>query len=261
MTLDQSQAQAYLSRIHYDGSLNRSYETLRSLHIAHTFHIPFENLDIHLGREISLEPQNLFEKIVMRRRGGYCYEMNALFALVLESLGFDVRRLMARMIAGYTETRPLTHQVLLVTIDGKRWIADVGNGRNGLIAPLALEKDSVDQQYNRRYRLTSQDEYRYLFQTETEGQWEDIYAFTLESYQSVDYVPANFYNSHAPDSRFVQRKFCTMPTPEGRVTLTEMDLKITRTSETQVSTVASMDEYHTLLKRYFGIEIDGEFVR
>jgi N-hydroxyarylamine O-acetyltransferase len=261
MYLDNSQLQAYINRIHYDGTLDVSYETLRGLHIAHTFHIPFENLDIHLGRPISLEPLDLFDKIVMRRRGGYCYEMNGLFALVLESFGFDVRRLMARMIAGYTETRPLTHQVLLVTTGDMRWIADVGNGRNGLIAPLALENGAVERQFNQHFRLTTEDSCRYVFQTESERQWEDIYAFTLEAYHPVDYVPANFYNSHSPESRFVHRKFCTMPTSEGRVTLNEMDLKITRNGETHVTTAASMKEYRTMLKQHFGIDIDGEFVR
>jgi N-hydroxyarylamine O-acetyltransferase len=258
--LDKAQIQAYLTRVGYDGSLTVSDETLRGLHIAHTMHVPFENLDIHLGREISLEPLDLFEKIVKQRRGGYCYEMNGLFALVLESMGFEVRRLMARMIAGYTETRPLTHQALLVTIDGQRWIADVGNGRSGLLAPIRLENGVVDVQFTERFRLMTKDDYRYLFQTESAGQWENMYAFTLEGYQAVDYVPANFYNSHSPDSRFVQRKFCTMPTPEGRVTLTEMDLKITRNGETQVRTAANMDEYQAMLWRYFGIELDGEFV-
>ncbi len=261
MHLENEQIQAYLTRIGYDGLLNVSYETLRGLHIAHTMHVPFENLNIHLGREISLEPQAIFNKIVNERRGGYCYEMNGLFALVLESLGFEVRRLMARIIAGYSETRPLLHQALLVTIDGKGWIADVGNGRNGIIAPLALENGLIEQQFTERFRLITEDDYRYIFQTVIDGQWEDIYAFTLEGYQPVDYVPANFYNSHSPDSRFVQRKFCTVPTPEGRVTLTEMDLKITRNGKTQVRTAANTAEYHGMLRRYFGIELDGEFVR
>ncbi len=261
MPLQDSQIQAYLTRTGYDGALDVSAETLCRLHMAHTLHVPFENLDIHLGREISLEPNDLFNKIVTQRRGGYCYEMNGLFALVLESLGFEVKRLMARIISGYPQTRPLTHQVLLVTINGDRWMADVGNGRTGIIAPLHLENDVPVQQFTGCYRLLTQDGYRFVYQFQDARRWDDGYAFTLESYLPVDYIPANFYNSHSPDSRFVQHKFCTMPTTEGRVTLNELDLKITRNGETQVTTAASMDEYHAMLRKYFGIEIAGEFLR
>lgn len=261
MHLEPSQIQAYLTRIQYDGGLDVSAETLCGLHMAHTLHVPFEDLDIHLGREISLEPSDLYNKIVLAKRGGYCYEMNGLFALVLETLGFDIKRLMARIIAGYPSMRPLTHQILLVTIDGQRWIADVGNGRSGLIAPLKLEKDVIDQQFTERYRLLTEDGYRFIFQKEFDGQWEDGHAFTLESYFPVDYVPANYYNSHSPDSRFVRDRFCTMPTTEGRVTLNEMDLKITRNGKTEVRTAADMAEYRAILKQYFDIELDGEFIR
>jgi N-hydroxyarylamine O-acetyltransferase len=261
MTLQPEELHAYLARTQFDGALEVSAETLRGLHIAHTMHVPFENLDIHLGREISLKPEDLFKKIVLAKRGGYCYEMNGLFALVLETLGFEVKRLMARIIAGYSEMRPLTHQVLLVTINGQRWMADVGNGRTGLIAPLLLENGVIDQQYTARYRLISDDDYHFLYQTDNGGLWENGYAFTLESYHPVDYTTANYYNSHSPESRFVQHRFCTMPTAEGRVTLNEMDLKITRNGHTEVITAGSTEEYRMMLKQYFDIELDGEFIR
>lgn len=123
--------QAYLTRIGYEGSVNPSVETLRLLHRAHVLTVPFENLDIHLGRSISLDPSALFRKIVLSRRGGYCFELNGLFALLLEQLGFSVTRLAARVLYGGEGVRPRSHQLLLVQIGESRWIADVGFGGNG----------------------------------------------------------------------------------------------------------------------------------
>ncbi|MBZ0286178.1 MAG: arylamine N-acetyltransferase, partial [Anaerolineae bacterium] len=108
------QIEAYLKRIHYSGPLTVSIETLRGLHSAHVFNVPFENLNIHIGKPILLEPDALFDKIVNQRRGGYCYEMNGLFVSILLALGFDVTRLQGRIMFGHTEVRPRSHQVSLI---------------------------------------------------------------------------------------------------------------------------------------------------
>lgn len=253
--------QAYLNRVSYDGPLDVSYETLRGLHLAHTFHVPFENLDIHLGKAISLEPDALFNKLVTARRGGYCFEMNGLFALVLETLGFDVRRLMARILLGFPELRPLTHQALLVTLGDRRWLVDVGNGRNGIVAPLLLEHHTPAQQFSDRFRLSDHDGHRFTLQSEIAGEWLDIYTFTLESYLPVDYVPANFYTSNWPESRFVQHRICTMPTAQGRVTFMDQELKIRVGDDTQLLTCTDDAHYKSLLQTYFGLTISDDFVK
>ncbi|MCB9451155.1 MAG: arylamine N-acetyltransferase [Anaerolineaceae bacterium] len=252
--------QAYLNRVDYTGSLDVSAETLRGLHIAHTMHVPFENLDIHLGRPISLKPDALFDKLVRARRGGYCFEMNGLFALVLGALGFDVTLLLARMIAGSTEVRPLTHQVLLVTIGDERWIADVGGGRNGPIAPLPLVHHAPERQFHEHFRLEGTDGYRFTLQLETVGVWQDIYAFTLEPHLPVDYEPANFYTSNWPDSHFRKNRVCTLPTETGRMTFTGHDLRIQSGAETRLITAENDADYRALLRTYFGVAISGGFV-
>lgn len=259
--MDTAQLKQYLERIQYTGSLDVSVETLRGLHIAHTFHIPFENFDIHLGRPISLEPNALFEKIVTHRRGGYCYEMNGLFVLVLEALGFEVQRLMARIMAGYTETRPLTHQLSLITIGSERWIADVGNGRSGLVAPLKLENHVPERQFGNVFRLHTTDEHNFILQSEVDSAWTNVYGFTLEPYLPVDYIPANHYNSTSPESRFLQHKICTMPTAEGRVSVVDMEFRIQANGQTEVYTASDDADYRAMLQRYFGIILDGTFVR
>lgn len=251
---------AYLERIHYDGSLKVNAETLRDLHIAHTFNIPFENLDIHLGKPISIAPEAVFDKLVRRKRGGYCYEMNGLFANVLGTLGFSVQLLMARIMAGYTETRPLTHMLLLVTINGERWIADVGNGRTGLLAPLPLKNNAPETQFTETFRLRTEDDYHYIFQGMDAGQWIDVYAFTLETYLPVDYTLANYYNSTSPESRFTQRKIATMPTAEGRISMVETEFKIRSGDHIKIITAPDENSYYAMLKTYFGLDIQDSFV-
>lgn len=260
MTLTQQQLYAYLNRLRYNGPLEVSAETLHALHVAHTFTVPFENLDIHLGKRISLDVETLFNKIVTRRRGGYCFEGNGLFAYALEALGFEVRRLMARIVVGYNEVRPLTHQVLLVTAGSQRWVADVACGRHGLIAPIPLEVETVQQQYGESFRLLSEDKHRYSFQAYSDEAWHEIYTFTLESYLPVDYVPANYFTSTHPESRFVQQAFCTRANPRGRVTLVGAELKIQEDGSLRTMTIPDLPTYYNVLKTYFDLELDAPFV-
>ena len=117
---------AYLARIGYDGRVGPSIETLRALHRAHVLTVPFENLYIHFGGPISLDPADLLRMIVVFRRGGYCFELNGLFALLLEDLGFVVTRLAARVCSETEGVRPRSHQLLKVQLGEAAWIADVG---------------------------------------------------------------------------------------------------------------------------------------
>ncbi|MBI4003056.1 MAG: arylamine N-acetyltransferase, partial [Nitrospira defluvii] len=192
----------------------------------HVLTVPFENLDIHLGRPISLDPSDLFRKIVLSRRGGYCFELNGLFALLLEQLGFSVTRLAARVLYGAEGVRPRSHQVLLVSIEGERWIVDVGFGGHGLREPFVLTVGHDDRQGLDRFRLTTDERGEYLLQCEIEGAWASLYSFTLEPCLPVDYTFANYYHSHSPDSPFTQRRICTMPTLNGRRIFTDRLLKI-----------------------------------
>ena len=137
---------AYLKRINYKGSLEPSFDTLRALHRAHLLNITYENLDIHLGRSLVLDEDVIFEKIVREGRGGWCFEMNGLFAWVLRELGFEVRLLggaVNRILRG-DETK-LGHLLLLVNL-GKPYLADVGFG-NGFLEPLPLSQGSVWQDF------------------------------------------------------------------------------------------------------------------
>ena len=129
---------AYCARINYTGLRDISLATLKGLHFAHVHSVPFENLDIHLGKPISLTPADLFAKIVTHKRGGYCYEVNSFFAMALQAIGFQVECLLARVLFNLTAVYPRSHQLLLITLNDELWIADVGFGSCCLREPLRL---------------------------------------------------------------------------------------------------------------------------
>lgn len=245
----------YLARIGYEGALTLSIETLRGLHRAHVMTVPFENLDIHLGRAISLDPADLFRKIVVDRRGGYCFELNGLFALLLEDVGFAVTRLAARVSSGAEGVRPRSHQLLMVTVGNTSWIVDVGFGGHGLLEPLRLVFGEEARQGHECFRLVAGERGEYLLQGEREGAWVDLYSFGLDACLPVDYTFASYYHSHAPDSLFMQKRICTMPTPEGRKTLTDMVLKVRGGGDTQERQISD-EEYKQLLRQHFGLIIN-----
>ncbi len=252
--------QAYLTRIGYEGSVDPSAETLRWLHRAHVLTVPFENLDIHLGRSISLDPSDLFQKIVLSRRGGYCFELNGLFALLLEQLGFSVTRLAARVLYGAEGARPRSHQLLLVQIGESRWMTDVGFGGNGLREPFPLTAGHEQQQGPDRFQLVIAERGEHMLQCDIEGAWENLYSFTLDPCLPVDYIFANYYHSHSPDSPFTQRRICTIPTLQGRKMLTDRLLKIHENGTTEELHVKDDAECKQQLQQHFKLTIKDHFI-
>ncbi len=246
---------AYLRRIGYDGPLTASADTLRALHEAHVFTVPFENLDIHLGRPISLDLPVLYDKIVRGCRGGYCFELNGLFAWLVESIGFTIDHLMARVRWGQTAPGPRSHRVLLVSLGGQRWIADVGFGGNGLIASLPLIPNRVDAQYAERFRVMREPDGEYRLDCEVRHVWEPLYSFTLASHLPVDYTYANYYHSHAPASLFTQTRLCTKPTPEGRLILRDRAFHTRAQGQTQVRTLDDAEAYRQVPEAQFGVSL------
>src|SRR5262249_55036820 len=144
---------AYFARIGYVGDHSPTLPVLPTLHRAHVGHISFENVDVLLGRPIRLDLDSLQAKLVRGRRGGECFYQNALFAAVLEALGFRLTRLAARVRFGATGVRPRSHMNLLVEVDGSPWLADVGFGGDGLLEPLPLVEGRESRQAAWTYRL------------------------------------------------------------------------------------------------------------
>jgi N-hydroxyarylamine O-acetyltransferase len=244
---------AYFDRLHYAGPRRPTKAVLDDLHLAHATHIPFENLDVLLGRPIRLDLPSLQGKLVQGKRGGYCFEQNVLFAAVLEQLGFAVTRLAARVRLGTQSLLPRTHMLLAVEADGGRWLADVGFGGAGLLHPIPLVSGQMARQFAWTYRVV-EDSGLWVLQAAHREAWQDLYAFTLEPHYLVDYEMASHYVSTHPDSIFVRTLTAQLPTPEVRYALRNLELTTDRGNETQTRKL-TQDELPGVLATTFGLEL------
>ncbi|KAA3664863.1 MAG: arylamine N-acetyltransferase [Chloroflexi bacterium] len=246
---------AYIERINYHGPVTPSAQTLHGLQMAHLMTVPFENLSIHAHEPIVLDQMALFDKIVGRRRGGFCYELNGLFAALLNELGFEVTMLaveVARADGSYTP--PFDHMALMVTLE-QRWLVDVGFG-DTFREPLLLDNRDVVAENGRFYQIATNNTHHILMEQKDGKPWRPQYRFTLQSYDFSDYAEMCHYNQTSPDSHFTQGRVCSLATENGRVTLAEMQfITTTLRGGRQEHQVADETEYARLLHQYFGIKM------
>lgn len=232
--------EAYRARIGYDGDFTPTIDTLKALHYAHATHIPFENLDVLLGRPIRLDIESLWGKLVTGGRGGYCFEQNAVFAAVLEAAGFPVRRLAARVRFGTTGIRPRLHMLLLVQAGGEPWLADVGFGADGLLHPIPFLPGEVAEQFAWKYRVISESP-NYVLQSWLPEGWKDLYWFGLEEHYPIDFEVGNYFTSTNPESIFRRRLLTQIPGPDRRLILLNRTL-MERTAAGVVETPIDGDD-------------------
>jgi N-hydroxyarylamine O-acetyltransferase len=236
----------------YRGPLDCTAETLRQLQIAHLLSVPFENLSIHWGQPVILEDQALFEKVVMRRRGGFCYELNGLFAALLRALGFEVVMLSAGVVRSSGELGPeFDHMTLMVTLD-ERWLVDVGFG-DAFREPLLLDERAAQTQGERAYRIDTSEDRLILMQRDRGSDWRARYQFRLSPRAYPDYAEMCRYHQTSPDSIFTQGRICVRATPEGCVWLSKMQLVSIRSGERNERELANEEEYAEALREHFGI--------
>jgi N-hydroxyarylamine O-acetyltransferase len=244
---------AYLGRIGYAGNLAPTPAVLEGLHLAHATSIPFENLDIQLGRPIRLDLGSIQAKLVGARRGGYCFEQNKLFGAVLERIGFRVRTLLARVRLGASRVLPRTHMILLVDGTDGPVLADVGFGTGGLLHPIPLSAGPEVRQFAWSFRM-AQEPGLWVLQTQEGDAWQDLYAFSLEPQHPVDFEMSNWYTSTHPDSRFVQTLTAQRSAPEARFLLRNRVLIVIRGSQTLTRTVEDDEELLRVLSENFGLD-------
>lgn len=245
----------YLSRIGFSESLMPSKEVLFSLHKNHVFSVPFENLDIQLGVSVSIEPEKNHEKVVNNRRGGYCFEVNALFATLLESIGFDVAYHGSRVWYGYDPNagmRPRAHQILIVTIDGTEYLVDVSFG-NGIIFPLQLDTVEIQEQFGRYYRVMPDLKLGTKVEQRVSDSWMLLFSFTRETCYPQDYEVANFYAYRHKNSIFTQKLICTIPDEKGRKIILNREYSRVVGSERRTTKIKSNYHLLQLLKDEFEI--------
>jgi N-hydroxyarylamine O-acetyltransferase len=247
---------SYFERIGYIGSAEANEDTLRDIHMAHTLNVPFENLDVFYRRPILLDGTSLYKKIVKERRGGYCFEMNGIFSLVLQAMGFKVTNLLAKVTMDGIHYTTKTHQAILVETGGNRWLADVGFGNEGIIAPLILEELTEQKQFAHTYRLIAHSTFGYVLQKRNEAGYHPLYAFTLEECSPEDFLMSNHFTSTFPDSFFLTMRMCTMPTKDGRITLTDNHFKVVDKNAVSEIPIAGDYEFNAVLKEHFSLDLD-----
>lgn len=247
---------AYFKRIGYRGRYQPDLTLLSALTLAHTQSIPFENLDVLLGRPISLEPEALFQKLIVERRGGYCFEQNGLFLEVLRELGFQVTPLSARVRLQRPRdfTPPRTHVFLRVELGGESWLTDVGVGGLSLTSPLRLAS-AEEQSTLHEPRRIIREAGRLFHQVRFGAEWQDVCEFTLEEMPPIDRELANWYTSAHPQSHFKNRLIVARAAPEGqRLTILNDQFTLRERHGTATSRqIASAPELLEVLLKQFGL--------
>lgn len=259
--------QGYLTRIGYSGKAQADFKTLKELQRAHLLKVPFENLDISRGVPIRVDEDSLFDKIIRRKRGGFCYELNGLFAFLLEAIGFHVVLLSAAGANDDGSYSPeFDHLVLQVHGDQSRdlldgdgpWLVDVGWG-NGPMEPLNLLEMGEQSQGDRSFRIVP--EGCRLVLTEKilsegqEGRWIKHYSFTLIPRSPEDFSGMRQYHQTNPESLFVRKRICSLFLQDGHVTLSDRRLITTRGGSREEQELESDEEVRQVLKEQFNIEL------
>jgi N-hydroxyarylamine O-acetyltransferase len=251
----------YFARIGYDGPRAATLEVLQVIHRLHPAAIPFENLNPLTRRPVKLDPASVETKLVTERRGGYCFEHNALFANVLMQLGFRITPLLARVLWGRESDTvpPRTHMVLRVDIDADAWIADVGFGSVTLTAPLRLAAGLAQPTPLGTFRLADASREALFLEVQARDEsWARVYRFDLQPVEWIDYETSNWYTSTSPDSIFASNLMVCVVLPETRLTLLNDQLN-ERAGNGQIVSerrLASADELAACLRDRFGLNTD-----
>lgn len=248
---------AYLRRIAYDGPLVPDLTTLCAITTAHVAAIPFENLDPLLGVPVSLDLPDIEQKLVHRRRGGYCFEQNNLLLAVLHALGFEAQGLIARVLWMQPEDTisPQTHMLLRVEWSGESWLADVGFGSMALSGAVRLEPLLEQATSHEAFRLVHHHA-DWRMQACVGGEWRTLYRFDLQPRPSIDYVVANHYTSTYPGSHFTQGLTVARTLPGRRIGLRNREFAVHPLGgESTRRTLISVEEMRHVLQDEFGIQL------
>ena len=254
--LNETQVNAYLHRLAYQGPRAVNLTTLTALHHAHLQQIAFENLDISLGKKLDLSTDTLLDKLLQQGRGGFCYELNQALALLLETLGFTVSRLSARVHNGKDYGPDFDHMLLLVRVDEQDYLADVGFG-DCFRTPLQLGGEGVHELGLHYYLLADGEHHYVLMQAKDGGAGHAQYRFSLQAHAIEDFFEMCEYQQTSALSHFTQKSICSIATVAGRISISNNKCIITDAARRHVHSIHGEDEYRALLLEHFGMHLPG----
>ncbi len=219
MHADNFQLQDYLQRIAFPHKVRADLASLSAVMRHQLFSIAFENTEVQAGKVPSLVPEDIVQKLVVQRRGGYCYEVNGLFAMVLQALGVPYDFVAARPMF-YPVRRPRTHMALVATLEGEPWLFDLGFGSHGIRAPMSLQRlDQTVAQDGDAYMLSRTEGGELLLRALVDEQWHNQYSFAVAPVEWVDFGPMNWLNATHPEAVFVQKLLVIRHHEAGRSVL------------------------------------------
>jgi len=247
--------QKYLKRINYQGKIKPNLETLGLIQKSHLLHVPFENLDIHYHTPIELDTDRIYKKIVERHRGGFCYELNGLYFKLLKSLEFKVKMVSAR---GYSLTNGFgaeyDHLTIIAHIDGVNYLTDVGFGEFAF-APLEIKLNQVQNDHKGDFIIEKYDDFYFLVNKKVEDKWFPQYLFSLKKRDYREYQGMCTYHQTSSESHFTQKRLCSLPTENGRITITGDLLKITNGKDVEEIKIKDEGEFYGYLMQYFKMKL------
>lgn len=254
--------EAYMKRIGFDQKLDPSYDVLEQLIYSHAMTIPFENIDIQNKVPIDLDVNAFFNKVIHGGRGGYCYELNGLFYELLSSIGYNVRRVMGRVVNGRSIGPEFDHLALIVTIAGEEYLVDVGFGDFSL-KPLNVLSTRLQSDNRAIFRVSDHGmiDGKYYKKIEKQNPLNKElllkYYFTTDARELNDFTSMNRHQQTHSNSHFVRNYICTMPTEQGRKSILNNKAVFTY-KDRKRSRIVNNDERSYLVSKYFGISIGSE---
>lgn len=252
--INKVQLDNYLKRINFKNKLYRNLDTLSALQKFHLLNIPFENLDIHHKIPISINLEYFYNKIVDNKRGGFCYELNGLFNELLKSLGYITYLVSARVFDTQDKFGDeFDHLAIIVKMDNEDWLVDVGFGEFAF-SPLKIITGIEQKDERGVFRISSFNKDYLVVQKLSSETWKNEYLFSMRQRNISEFSDKCNYHQTSPDSTFTQKKLCSIATLNGRITLTDKSLKITKYDKVQEIEIKNEKRFYQLLKIYFDIE-------
>lgn len=246
-------ADQYLQRIKCKKERVPNLRYLKSLHKNHVIQIPFENLDIHLGNQIILDVKKIYNKIILNKRGGFCFELNGLFFHLLSQLGFTCHLISAQVYKDGEWGQPFEHAAILVYFEDQVYLVDVGFG-DLFLQPKLLQPGLVQMDFNRYFRIDKTIDGDYILHiSENSIDFEPKYLFSNKERQLIEFIDMCDYHQNHENSHFRKKKMITRATTTGRISLTDTKLTTTIAGKKVEQDILNFDEFKVKLKEYFGM--------
>lgn len=255
------QVRQYLRRINYNGSTAGNLETLTAIHLQHLLHVPYENLDLLNGIPLSLKADDLFRKIILDKRGGYCFELQGVFCCLLKSLGYQVTQYAGRFMDEPGVIQMRRHRVLVVDLEGKRYACDIGVRSESPRCPLELTEGLVQTDGISEYRYHKDPFYGWVLMQKEKGKdWKPMLGFTEEEQIDDDYIMPSFYCEKHPQSTFNKFMKVSIFTADSDLTIVGNTFKVYRGAKViERRELKTNEEAVKMLRDLFGIEVPESY--